>query len=29
MFAIILGIAAAFLRKFVSNLKIKILIKSK
>ena len=29
MFAIILGVAAAFIRKFVSNLKIKLLIKSK
>jgi len=29
MFAIILGVAAAFMRKFVSNLKIKLLIKSK
>ena len=29
MFAIILGVAAAFMRKFVSNLKIKLLIKAK
>ena len=29
MFAIVLGVAAALLRKFVSNLKIKLLIKSK
>ena len=29
MFAIILGVAAAFMRKFVSNLKIKMLIKAK
>ena len=29
MFAIILGVAAAFIRKFVSNLKIKLLIKAK
>ncbi len=29
MFAIILGVAAAFMRKFASNLKIKLLIKSK
>ena len=29
MFAIILGVAAAFIRKFVSKLKIKLLIKSK
>ena len=29
MFAIILGVAAAFMRKFASNLKIKLLIKAK
>ena len=29
MFAIILGVAAAFMRKFVSNLKIRLLIKAK
>ena len=29
MFAIILGVAAAYMRKFVSNLKIKLLIKAK